>query len=158
MALNDKDMALGGNKGIDLYPGVANPTASSTHSDPLASNFVSNATGAGEGPGFSGGREARRNFSKTAGVVEGRPGIIESANIDPLNENSNKDDGWANASGTGADAGGWSSTASDAVDTTSSYAASAATVAAGTTKMAYGHVVGDEATKQAGKEQVWGKQ
>ncbi|KAL0579945.1 hypothetical protein V5O48_002029 [Marasmius crinis-equi] len=35
-----------------------------------------------------------------AGVVEARPGIIESANIDPLNENSNKDDGWANAKST----------------------------------------------------------
>ncbi|KAL0579946.1 hypothetical protein V5O48_002030 [Marasmius crinis-equi] len=35
-----------------------------------------------------------------AGVVEARPGIIESSNIDPLNENSNKDDGWANAKST----------------------------------------------------------
>ncbi|KAJ8078625.1 hypothetical protein AAF712_001389 [Marasmius tenuissimus] len=34
------------------------------------------------------------------GVVEARPGIIESSNIDPLNENSNKDDGWANATST----------------------------------------------------------
>lgn len=40
MSLNDKDLTLGGNKGVDHYPGVANPTASSTHTDPLASNFV----------------------------------------------------------------------------------------------------------------------
>ena len=39
---------------------------------------------------FTGHKEAARNFSQTAGVVEGRPGIIESTNIDPLNENSNK--------------------------------------------------------------------
>ena len=46
--------------------------------------------GAGAGPGFDGHEQAARNFSQTAGVVEGRPGIIESTNIDPLNENSNK--------------------------------------------------------------------
>ena len=40
MSLNDKDVTLGGNKGVDHYPGVANPTSSSTHADPLASNFV----------------------------------------------------------------------------------------------------------------------
>lgn len=40
MSLNDTDVTLGGNKGVDHYPGVANPTASSTHADPLASNFV----------------------------------------------------------------------------------------------------------------------
>lgn len=40
MSLNDKDVTLGGNKGVDLHPGVANPTASSTHADPLAANFV----------------------------------------------------------------------------------------------------------------------
>ena len=40
MSLNDKDVTLGGNKGVDHYPGVANPTASSMHTDPLASNFV----------------------------------------------------------------------------------------------------------------------
>lgn len=51
---------------------------------------TSSASGAGAGPNFAGGRDAARNFSQTAGVVEGRPGIIESTNIDPLNENSNK--------------------------------------------------------------------
>ena len=46
--------------------------------------------GAGAAGNFTGHKEAARNFSQTAGVVEGRPGIIESTNIDPLNENSNK--------------------------------------------------------------------
>lgn len=47
---------------------------------------------------------------------------------------------------------------SGAANTASSYAASAASVAAGAAKVAYGHVAGDEATKEAGKEAVWGKQ
>jgi hypothetical protein len=47
-------------------------------------------TGAGAGSDFQGHEQAARNFRQTAGVVEGRPGLIESTNIDPLNENSNK--------------------------------------------------------------------
>lgn len=46
--------------------------------------------GAGAGSNFRGGEDAQRNFKQTAGVIEGRPGIIESTNIDPLNEDSNK--------------------------------------------------------------------
>ncbi len=46
--------------------------------------------GVGAAGNFTGHKEAARNFSQSAGVVEGRPGIIETANIDPLNENSNK--------------------------------------------------------------------
>jgi hypothetical protein len=45
--------------------------------------------GAGAGSNFQGDRDAARNFRDTSGVVEGRPGIIESSNIDPLNERSN---------------------------------------------------------------------
>ena len=41
MSLNDTDVTLGGNRGVDLHPGVANPTISSTHADPLKANFVS---------------------------------------------------------------------------------------------------------------------
>ena len=40
MSLNDTDVTLGGNKGVDMHPGVANPTSSSTHADPLKANFV----------------------------------------------------------------------------------------------------------------------
>jgi hypothetical protein len=99
MSVNDR--SLNSTVGVDTYPGVANPTSSSDNSDPMANNFVSDPTsddrGAGAGPNFDGDQQAARNFKQTAGVVEGRPGIIESSNIDPLNENSNKDDGWANA-------------------------------------------------------------
>ena len=53
--------------------------------------------GAGAGENFAGGRDAARALGqlqtdkKTAGsgVVEGRPGIIESTHIDPLDEHSN---------------------------------------------------------------------
>ncbi|EPQ58583.1 hypothetical protein GLOTRDRAFT_36620 [Gloeophyllum trabeum ATCC 11539] len=174
MSLNDKDISLGGNKGVDLHPGVANPTTSSTHADPLAANFVSAPTtrtltnvtdptseevGAGAPSNFDGDRQAKRNFSKTAGVIESRPGIIETTNIDPLNEHSNDDDGWANAinppksTGTGA-----SRTTSGLTSTATSAVTGAASMATGAAKLAYGHVAGDEAAKQAGKEAVWGKQ
>jgi len=155
MSLNDKDVTLGGNKAVDQYPGVANPTTASVHPDPLAANLVTDPTteefGAGVGGNFMGHKEAARNFSKTSGVVEGRPGIIESTNIDPLNENSNKDDGWANVSQTGP-------ASADARGTATGYVSSAAGVAAGAARLAYGHVAGDEQAKQAGKEAVWGKE
>ena len=142
--------------------------------------------GAGASANFTGNQDAARNFKQTAGVVEGRPGIIESTNIDPLNENSNKgtsrptctytylltrahgnsDDGWANARSTGSGIGATAtsigstaaSTAGAAASTAASAAMSAANMAAGAARMAYGHAVGDEQTKQAGKEAVWGKQ
>ena len=60
----------------------------------MRNNFVDDPTtasrGAGAGPNFDGDRQAQRNFSQTAGVVEGRPGIIESTHIDPLSETANK--------------------------------------------------------------------
>ncbi|EIN08061.1 hypothetical protein PUNSTDRAFT_114445 [Punctularia strigosozonata HHB-11173 SS5] len=138
MSLNDQELT--GNKGVDVHPGVANPTMHSIHPDPLGSNFV----GAGAGPNFTGDREARRNFSQTAGVVEGRPGVIESTNIDPLNENSNKYDGWANATSQpgGTDQQG------------AGYVAQASTMAATTASM-----TADTASKamQAGKEAIFGR-
>ena len=80
--------------GADVYPGSANPTSSSNHANPMRNNFVDDPTtasrGAGAGPNFDGDRQAQRNFSQTAGVVEGRPGIIESTHIDPLSETANK--------------------------------------------------------------------
>ncbi|THH27065.1 hypothetical protein EUX98_g7131 [Antrodiella citrinella] len=158
MSLNDKDTTLYGSHGVDAYPGVANPTKSSQNSDPLAANFVTDPTtdevGAGAGPNFAGGRDAARTFKQGAGVVEARPGIIESSHIDPLDENSSRDDSWANthpnSTGTGAGVG---STASGAMNT----AASMTYNAAGVAQMAYGTAVGDESHKKAGKETVWGK-
>ncbi|THG98709.1 hypothetical protein EW026_g3518 [Hermanssonia centrifuga] len=163
MAMNDKDNTLAGARGVDVHPGVANPTSSSINSDPFATNFVTDPTtedhGAGVGSNFTGGQQAARNFRESAGVVEGRPGIIESTNIDPLNENSNKDDGWANARSTGTGTNSTvGSTLGSATTTAASAAAGAATIASGAARMAYGHLSGDEATKQAGKEAVWGKQ
>ncbi|KAI0792855.1 hypothetical protein C8Q75DRAFT_751706 [Abortiporus biennis] len=164
MSLNDKDPSLYGARGVDIHPGVANPTVSSTHADPLAANFVTDPTdptpGAGAGPNFRGHEDAQRTFKQSAGVVEGRPGIIETTNIDPLNENSNKDDGWANAtrstgSSTGTSGGG--SSAQGVLGTASGYAASAASTAAGAARLAYGHATGDEQAKQAGREAIWGK-
>ncbi|KAM6500571.1 hypothetical protein JOM56_003585 [Amanita muscaria] len=37
-------------------------------------------------------REAKRNQRATAGVVEARPGIIESSNIDPLHHDPSKEE------------------------------------------------------------------
>ncbi|KAI0086617.1 hypothetical protein BDY19DRAFT_894380 [Irpex rosettiformis] len=143
--MNDKDSNLIGARG------VANPTISNTHSDPLAANFVidpaTDEIGVGVSDRLDGGRQAQRNFKETASVVEGRPGIIESTNIDPLNENSNKDDGWANAHSTGS-SGGIGPTAK----TTASTASATARFSTGTAKFACGHAMGDQTTKQAGAE------
>ncbi|KAH9484325.1 hypothetical protein JR316_0003806 [Psilocybe cubensis] len=101
MALNDQNILQQSGMGANTYPGIANPTPSSGAVDPTASNFVNDPTtatrGAGAGLNFEGHKNAKQNLRDAAGVVEARPGIIETTNIDPLNENSNKDDGWANA-------------------------------------------------------------
>ncbi|KAH7923848.1 hypothetical protein BV22DRAFT_1067892 [Leucogyrophana mollusca] len=140
MALNDRN--IGGNTGIDVHPGVANPTSHSQQSDPLASNFVTDPTtenmGAGAGPNFQGHKEAQRTLKETAGVVEGRPGIIESSNIDPLNENSNKDDGWANVKPTNSTAPGVTDRLWNIAD--------------GVANVAYGVATGDKSSTRAGKE------
>ncbi|TRM57572.1 hypothetical protein BD626DRAFT_514332 [Schizophyllum amplum] len=156
MSVNDKKLNQG--FGADVYPGVANPTASSNLSNPMRNNMVEDPTsaerGAGAGPDFDGDRQAKRNFSKTAGVVEGRPGIIESAQIDPLSETSNKDDGWANASQT---PGGAQTRTAGVAGTATNLASGAASVASGTAQAAYGYAMGDEQAKKAGKEAVFGK-
>ena len=40
MAMNDRDNTLVGARGVDIYPGVANPTESSRNDDPMGNNFV----------------------------------------------------------------------------------------------------------------------
>lgn len=42
--------------------------------------------GAGAGRNFDGHKQAARNYKQTAGVIEARPGIIESSHIAPFNE------------------------------------------------------------------------
>ncbi|KAH6918636.1 hypothetical protein BKA70DRAFT_1247776 [Coprinopsis sp. MPI-PUGE-AT-0042] len=159
--MNDKEM-----NNSTVYPGVANPTKANdlTQIDPAANNFMRDPTtpslGAGADPDrFEGHLQAKRTLEQAGGgVIEARPGIVESANIDPLNENSNKDDGWANTTArpnvSGPSAGSGQGMAASA----SHVAWGAANTAAGAAKMAYGTVLGDEATKQQGKDQAWGKQ
>ncbi|GJJ12233.1 hypothetical protein Clacol_006474 [Clathrus columnatus] len=87
MALND--LSVRPQAGIDVYPGVANPTQSNVQGNPYDSNFVTDPTdptaGAGAGPNFNGGRDAKRALHAESGVVESNPEIIKSTNIDPLN-------------------------------------------------------------------------
>ncbi|KAI0261024.1 hypothetical protein BC834DRAFT_830867 [Gloeopeniophorella convolvens] len=155
MALNDPQLSAG--KGIGMYPGVANPTSAGNNNDAYQSNFVTDPTtddlGAGAGPTFQGHNQAARTFKESSGVVEGRPGIIETTNIDPLNENSNKDDGWANATRNPGPTG----TSSNLMSSAAEAARGAANLAGGVANLAYGTVTGDQASKQAGNETLFGK-
>ena len=141
--------------------------------DPADSEF-----GAGAGPNFDGHRQAARTFRQSAGVVEGRPGIIESTHIDPLSETSNEgaflpppltflplyhipvsnihtcdstDDGWANATqptGRTGSGAGTGGLAQGAYDAASGVATGAMNVA----RSAYEFVAGDEKARRSGKE------
>ncbi|KAF7967676.1 hypothetical protein HWV62_33359 [Athelia sp. TMB] len=170
MSLNERDTTIAGAKAVDTYPGVANPTSFTSNGNPMAANFVDDPTsddrGAGAGPDFQGGAQAQRGLNATAGVV-GHDRTIESTNIDPLNENSNKgarslslyvanlrltgctDDGFANVTSTGkADAH---------MEQARGMGQRAYEAASGAANLAYGHVVGDEAAKQAGQEALYGE-
>ncbi|KAH7910658.1 hypothetical protein BJ138DRAFT_1008360 [Hygrophoropsis aurantiaca] len=142
MAVNDRE--IGANIGSDVHPGVANPTSHSQQSNPLVTNFVNDPTtdevGAGAGSNFQGHQQAQRTFKETAGVVEGRPGIIESSNIDPLNENSNKDDGWANVKPTNSTAPGVTDRLWNVAD--------------GVSNVAYGVLTGDKSATKSGKDSL----
>lgn len=41
MSINDRDINIGGAKGVDVFPGVANPLATGNRSNALEANFVS---------------------------------------------------------------------------------------------------------------------
>ncbi|KAF9793320.1 hypothetical protein BJ322DRAFT_996030 [Thelephora terrestris] len=90
MSLNDTNLGVA--KGVDVYDGIANPTSHSNNSNPLATNLVEDPTteekAAGAGPNFQGHIQASNNFKNTAGVVEERPGVIESTHIEPLRDNA----------------------------------------------------------------------
>ncbi|KAF9480114.1 hypothetical protein BDN70DRAFT_645183 [Pholiota conissans] len=152
MSLNDINLSNETAKSTTTYASVANPTKSGK-TDPVSANFVDNPAtptiGAGGGAHLDAAKHAARlaQHKNEAGVVEARPGIIESTNIDPLNENSNKDDGWANAK----------SSTPRASDPAKSYVSSAADVVSGTAKLAYGHLTGDEQTKKEGQHIIYGK-
>ena len=130
-------------------------------------NLTSDEAGAGAGAGFAGGRDAKRNLKQAVGVVEARPGIIESTHIDPLNEHSGRgmfqpnensfqhfittiaDDSWTHKPSGNATSG--------ARDSAASMTSSAAGMAAGAARVVYGTAVGDEEVQKAGKEAVWGQ-
>ncbi|KZT44197.1 hypothetical protein SISSUDRAFT_1057183 [Sistotremastrum suecicum HHB10207 ss-3] len=155
MALNDRDVTLRPGASNDQWPGTMNPTSSGVGGDHMAANYVDDPTnpegGAGAGSEFHGDRDAAKAMKGMAGVVESRPGIIESTEIDPLSETSNKDDGWANATqNPGANASdNVSSTASDIL-------ASASNVAAAAAKSAYGSATGNEQLAKEGRDALFG--
>ncbi|KAF6765155.1 hypothetical protein DFP72DRAFT_1058957 [Ephemerocybe angulata] len=152
-----------------VYPGVANPNPSnaidSTARDnpdfvcaldyiaPLDVSLSKSLQAAaqdtgrfrpgGAGTEFREQLSAQRVYNESPGVIEHHPGIIESSNIDPLNENSNKDDGWANStSGPGG-----SRNVTEKKPTN---------FAAGAMKLAYGTLAGNEQKKEEGREAMHG--
>jgi hypothetical protein len=95
MSINDKDLNIRGAQSQDAWPGLANPSKhNSLATDPLKTNFVEDPTtedtGAGAEDNFVGHRMAKKALQPQAGVIEARPGIIETTDIDPLNHDSNK--------------------------------------------------------------------
>lgn len=83
MALNEKNL---GTRGVDTHLGLANPTAHSKRADPLAADYAKHPSTKQKHAGHqsASSRQARHAMKEAAGVIEGRPGIIESTNIDPL--------------------------------------------------------------------------
>ncbi|KAF7984039.1 hypothetical protein HWV62_17561 [Athelia sp. TMB] len=144
MSLNEEDITIIGNKAVDTCPGIANPTAFASGDNPLAANFVDDPTSAAR---FLGGAQAQRVLNATAGVV-GHDFTIASAHIDPLNEHSNKDNGFANVTRTGK---------ADAHMDQARDMGQRAYELATAVHLAYGHAVGDEEAKQAGREALYGE-
>ncbi|QRW05126.1 SGT1-ecdysoneless-like protein [Ceratobasidium sp. AG-Ba] len=131
MSMNDID--LNPAQGADVYSGVANPTAASVANDPRRDNFAR----AGAGPTFDGGKDAERALKPAAGVVESKPGLIESTNIPPLSQE--EEPGFNAPSDSTKSTGGIGSTIS------------------GGAKLAYGTVTGDQATLEQGKQEYYGR-
>ncbi|EUC66771.1 Sgt1 [Rhizoctonia solani AG-3 Rhs1AP] len=122
----------------NVYNGVANPTSSSLTSDPKRDNFVTDPTsdeaGAGAGPGFQGGQDAKRALKNAAGVVEAHPGILEEVNIPPL---SNEEPGF------------------DAPSTQKT--STATSTLSGGAKIAFGTVTGNQDTLEQGRQEYYGE-
>jgi len=98
--------------------------------------------------GWAGHPNTKKADKSQAGVIEAHPGIIESTNIDPLNENSNKDDGWANVK-SGGMVDSVPGMASSAINT-------ASTMASGAAKAAYGTATGRKDMVEEGKRDLMG--
>ncbi|KAG8997029.1 hypothetical protein FRB95_002091 [Tulasnella sp. JGI-2019a] len=69
-------------------PRKLNATSSSDTSNPMTQNFVDHATssevGAGARANFAGGKDAKATLRAASGVIEPRPGIVESSKTEPL--------------------------------------------------------------------------
>ncbi|KAK0459660.1 uncharacterized protein EV420DRAFT_1537082 [Desarmillaria tabescens] len=92
MTLTDSSL---GAKGVDKHPTVAKPTGSSNMSSKMDTKFVSHPMKKAHHTHFKGDRQAARAMRQLAGVIEARPGIIESTHIAPLNDDPNmNDDAW----------------------------------------------------------------
>jgi len=151
MSVNDFGVAP--TKGTDIIDGLRNPTTKNTNASQKDDNFVSDPgteeLGAGAPSDFSGHENAKRQMrlgKDEHDVIESQPGIIEGANIDPLGPNSNRDDGYYNATvdpskpnwGVGA--------------TLQTKGTSAVNAATGAAQMAYGSATGDKETYNKGAE------
>ncbi|CAE6425351.1 unnamed protein product [Rhizoctonia solani] len=139
MAIND--LTINPAQGADVYDGVTNPTSSSTSNDPKRDNFVTDPTsdeaGAGAGPTFQGGRDARRALNANAGVVEACPSILEGTSIPPL---SNDEPGFGAPS-----------------NKSSTTSAGAASTISGGAKIAFGTVTGNQETLDQGRQEYYGE-
>jgi len=161
MSLNDKDITLGGPQGTDVYPGIMNP-APFGNGDPKATNFVKDPTselvGAGAGANFAGGRDAERSMKHAAGVVEAKPGIIESTQIEPLDSKSDPLEPSADKEDQVATDNSKSRLSGyPGAGSISSAFETGTTMAGGAAKVAYGTVTGDQATFEQGKKDVYGQ-
>ncbi|QRW19278.1 hypothetical protein RhiXN_00684 [Rhizoctonia solani] len=146
-------------QGTDVYEGVANPTSSQpqptqngqlctyqsspiphTHTSQFCEQVTdptSDEAGAGAGPTFQGGRDAKRALNAGAGVVEARPGILEGTNIPPLSNDEPEFGAPSNKSSTAP-------------------AGTASTISGGA-KIALGTVTGNQETLDQGRQEYYGE-
>ncbi|TFK29887.1 hypothetical protein FA15DRAFT_699466 [Coprinopsis marcescibilis] len=88
MSLNDKSMMSESAKGA-VYPGIANPTSandisgSGVHSKP---NFAEHPSSQGASQHHEHEGPPHHPHKHRGGVIEARPGIIETTNIEPLHK------------------------------------------------------------------------
>jgi len=118
---------------IEAHPGIIE----STNIHPL--NRDSN-----KEDGWAGHPNTTHPDGGQAGVIEAHPGIIESTNIAPLDKTSNKDGSWVNATSRGM------------MNTASSMAGAASTMATGAVKATYGTATGRKDLAEEGKKEFMG--
>ncbi|ELU41715.1 Sgt1 [Rhizoctonia solani AG-1 IA] len=109
----------------------------------LVTDPTSDEAGAGAGPTFQGGRDAKRALNAGAGVVEARPGILEGTNIPPL---SNDEPEF-----------GESFTEHAPSNKSSTAPAGTASTISGGAKIALGTVTGNQETLDQGRQEYYGE-